>query len=176
MEAQELSMLIGNCVRIGCLVSLLVDGAALADEAPSTAEVLGKMHHLNLQEIEKGKMAQDHGLSKDVRSFGKMLVKDHAAADKKVVKLAKGEKLDLAAHTPPRDTKTDQIHTGTAFDDAFAKEMLDDHKKDVAELTAARDGTTDAKLKQLLTDILPVLKKHQDAAQKLVEQSSKRGT
>jgi predicted outer membrane protein len=48
--------------------------------------------------------------------------------------------------------------------------MLADHKKDVAEVTAARDATTDPKLKRLLTDMLPVLKKHQDTAQKLVDQ------
>jgi putative membrane protein len=165
-----------NRLWIGCLVSLLTGGLAFAEDPPSTAQVLGRVHHSNLKEIEMGKMAQDHGLSKDVRNFGKALVKDHSAADKKVAKLARDEKVDLAANTPPSDTKVDQVHTGAAFDDAFAKDMLDDHNKDVAEVNAARDATTDPKLKRLLTDILPVLKRHQETAQKLVELSAKNGS
>jgi putative membrane protein len=159
-----------NRIWLGCLFGLLSGGRASAADPPSTAAVLGKVHHSNLQEIEMGKMAQGHGMSKDVQDFGKMLVKDHAAADKKVMKLAKDEKVDLAANTSPADTHVDHEHTGTAFDDAFARDMLADHKKDVAEVTAARDATTDPKLKRLLTDMLPVLKKHQDTAQKLVDQ------
>lgn len=162
-----------NRIWLGCVVGLLSGGGAFAAEPPSTAAVLGKVHHANLQEIEMGKMAVDHGISKEVQDFGKMLVKDHAAADKKVVKLAKDEKVDLAAHTPPANTPVDHEHTGTAFDDAFAKDMLADHERDIAEVTAARDATTDPKLKRLLTDLLPVLKKHQDAAQKLVDQRDK---
>jgi predicted outer membrane protein len=90
-----------------------------------------------------------------------------------VVKLAKDEKIDLAAVTPANDAKMDDTHTGAAYDDAFAKSMLEDHNKDVAEVTTARDATQDPKLKKLLTDILPVLKKHQETAQKLVDGSAK---
>ena len=120
-----------------------------------------------------GKMAQEHGMSKDVRAFGKTLVKDHSAADKKVMKLARDEKIDLPASTPATGTTSDTMYTGTAFDDAFAKDMLADHKRDVAEVTAARDATTDPKLKKLLTDILPVLTKHEETAQKLVDRIAK---
>ena len=161
-------------VGICSLVGVLASGMAVAADAPSSAEVLGKIHRSNLKEIEMGKMAQNHGMSKSVKDFGKTLVKDHSSADKKIVKLAKEEKIDLTASTPPADAHPDQEHTGTAFDDAFAKDMLADHKKDIAEVTAARDATLDAKLKQLLTDILPFLNKHESIAQTLVDQAAKR--
>jgi putative membrane protein len=163
----------GNRIWIVCLAGLLTGGIARAADGPDSAKVLGEVHRSNQKEIEMGKMAQDHGLSKEVQSFGKTLAKDHAAADKKVVKLAKDEKVDLAANTPPAESQPDMTHTGAAFDNAFAKDMLDDHNKDVAAVTAARDATTDPKLKKLLTDMLPVLKKHQATAQKLVDQSGK---
>jgi putative membrane protein len=159
-----------------CLAGVLAGGAARAGDAPSTAEVLGKVHQSNLKEIAMGKMAQSHGMSNAVQSFGKALVRDHSAADKKVVKLARDEKIDLAAVTPPNDARLDEMHTGTAYDDAFAKDMVDDHNKDVAEVTAARDTTTDPKLKKLLAEILPVLKKHLETAQKLVDASAKTKT
>jgi predicted outer membrane protein len=47
--------------------------------------------------------------------------------------------------------------------------MVDDHKKDIAEVTDARDSTTDPQLKKLLSDVLPTLQKHEDAAQKIVD-------
>jgi putative membrane protein len=165
-------LLSGKRVGIGLLVGLVSSATAFAADVSSTGEVLGKVHRSNLTEIEMGKMAQNHGMSKDVKDFGKALVKDHSSADKKVVKLAKDEKIDLTAATPPADAHPDQVHTGTAFDDAFAKDMLADHKKDIADVTTARDATTDQKLKQLLTDILPVLNKHESIAQKLVDHSA----
>jgi putative membrane protein len=146
---------------------LLVAGRARAADAPATADVLAKLHESNQKEIAMGKLAEKNGQSKDVIKFGKMLVKDHTAADKKVVALAKKEKLDLP--TPP-EAKHDDMAKGPEFDSKFARDMLDDHKKDVAEATAARDKTTDDQLKKLLTELVPTLQKHQDTAQRIVDE------
>lgn len=141
-----------------------------AGAAPSTADVLDKVHRSNLKEIRMGEMARDHGGSKDVKSFGQTLIKDHSAADAKVAKLAKQEKIELASVAP--DVGADMT-MGAGFDAAFAASMLDDHKKDIAEVEAARDATKDDKLKSLLKELLPVLKKHESIAQKLVDQVDK---
>ena len=146
---------------------LTMPGLAQAADPPATSEVLGKLHQSNQKEIEMGKMAQKNGTSKEVKDFGKTLVKDHTAADKKVVALAKKEKVELPA--PAAGAAHDMPAAGADFDAKFAQEMLDDHKKDVAEATSARDATNDDKLKKLLTDLVPTLQKHQDAAQKLVD-------
>ena len=118
-----------------------------------------------------GEMARDHGHAKDVQAFGKTLIDDHNKADVKVAKIAKDEKIDLAANTP--DVGSTDMTMGAGFDAAFAKAMLDDHKKDIAEVESARDATKDEKLKALLKDLLPVLKKHESIAQKLVDQTGK---
>lgn len=150
---------------------LFVAGAVLsadpawAADAPATAEVLGKLHASNRKEIDMGKMAQKSGQSKEVKDFGKTLVKDHTAADKKVLGLAKKQKIELPA--PPPMQHDDM--TGADFDKKFAQSMLDDHKKDVSEATAARDSTADTELKKLLTDLVPTLQKHLDTAQKLAD-------
>jgi len=155
------------------LMAMLVSPtAALAADPPATGEGLGKLHQANQKEIEMGKMAEKSGQSKDVKAFGKMLVKDHAAADKKVMALAKQEKIDLPAGKPAADEMTD-MPKGSAFDAKFAQDMLDDHKKDIAELKTARDATTDEKLKKLLTDVVPTLQKHEDTAQKIVDGQKK---
>jgi putative membrane protein len=108
---------------------------ALADDAPATADVLGKLHHSNQKEIEMGKTAEKNGTSKEVKDFGKTLVKDHTAADKKVTALAKQEKIDLPA--PMKDDMA-AIPAGPDFDAKFGQAMLDDHKKDIADASKAR--------------------------------------
>jgi predicted outer membrane protein len=157
-----------------CLVAALVlmgaGGAARAATPPTPAEVLAKLHQSNGHEIAMGKLAQQKGQSKDVKAFGRTLVKDHSAADKKVLAFAKAQKIDLPTVT---DHKGDMDTGGPDFDAKFAQAMLDDHKKDVAEVMSARDTTTDDKLKTLLNELLPALEKHRDTAQKLVDGSKK---
>jgi predicted outer membrane protein len=60
------------------------------------------------------------------------------------------------------------------FDAKFAQEMVDDHKRDIAEVTEARDATVDPKLKKLLTELLPTLQKHEETAQKIVDTETKK--
>lgn len=161
-----------NTLRsLGLFATLLTPAVALA-APPSTAEVLGKLHRSDQHEIEMGKQAQKNGNSKAVKDFGKMLVKDHTDADKKGAALAKKEKIDLTANTPPMGNEMATIPAGPDFDKKFAQAMLDDHKKDVAEMTQARDSTEDAQLKKLLTEVVPVLQKHLDTAQKIVDGST----
>ena len=158
----------------GMLAALLLAPAMVqAADPPATGEVLGKLHQSNQKEIEMGKVAQKHGATKEVKAFGTTLVKDHSAADKKVMALAKKEKIDLPTAKPPSSDEIADMPKGSDFDAKFAKDMLDDHKKDVAEATAARDSTTDDKLKKLLTEVVPTLQKHEDTAQKLVDNQKK---
>jgi putative membrane protein len=155
-------------VAIVAMGAFLFTGGARAADPPSTAVVLQKLHNANLTEIEAGKLAQDNGHSKATKDYGKMLVSDHTSADKQVVALAKQERIDLSAGTPVVGSKDlADLSAGPAFDGRFARSMVDDHKKDIAELTAARDSTTDVRLKALLTALLPTLEKHESMAESL---------
>jgi putative membrane protein len=166
-------------IGLGAAALLAAGATARAEDKPTaannseTATVLGKLHHANQMEIEMGKLAQKNGATKEVKAFGKTLVQDHTASDKKVTALAKKEKIDLNAAAPPmkpEDQATmDRLKTekGAAFDKTFSTAMVEDHKQDVSEATAARDSTTDPKLKALLTETVPVLEKHRDTAEKL---------
>jgi putative membrane protein len=161
-----------NGIQCGLIAgALLLGGAgtAAADDA-KTAEVLKKLHESDQKEIQAGKMAEKNGQSKQVQDYGKMLVKDHNDADKKVTKMAKQEKVDLG--TP--SAKPMEMSAGADFDSKFAREMLEDHKKDIAEVSEARDKTDDPKLKKLLSDILPTLQKHEETAQKILDSQVKK--
>jgi len=161
-------------VLVGCGIAALAwAGPVRADDAaaPQTEEVLLKLHHANQMEVAAGKLAQEKGQSKDVKSFGKTLVNDHTAADKKVMALAKQEKIDLPTSEPMSDDKMEKMKSasGADFDQMFAAEMLEAHKQAVADAKSARDATADKKLKSLLATTIPVLEKHRDTAQKLTD-------
>ena len=136
---------------------------------PTTAEVLTKRHAANQNEIQAGRLAEKDGQSKEVKDYGKMLVKDHTAVDKKVAALAKQESIELPAPSTEGEMHNLDAMAGPNFDKKFAGDMVEDHKKDIAELTHARDSTNDPKLKKLLSDVLPTLQKHEDKAQKIVD-------
>ena len=68
--------------------------APLSDEA-----VLMRIHHTNLLEIRAGKLAQRNGGTAKVKAFGARLVRDHSAADQKVMALAK--KLNISVTRGP---------------------------------------------------------------------------
>ncbi len=155
------------------LVGLVALGgpAAAADAPPETAAVLNEVHQTNQNEIAAGKLAAKNGKSREVKDYGKTLEKDHTAADKKVTALAKQEKIDLATATP---ADMSGMASDPAFDKKFAQEMLDGHKKAIADVTAARDKTADAKLKKLLTELVPTLQKHEEMAQKILDSEAKK--
>jgi putative membrane protein len=149
---------------------LMGGGVGWTADAPVTATVLGKLHHANLQEIAMGKLAEKNGTSTEVKSYGRTLVKDHTAADRKVVALAKQEKVDLAANTEPmNEADMASLPAGPDFDAKFAKVMLDGHEAVLTEMTAARDATQDGKLRTLLDGLLPTLRTHRDIAKKIVD-------
>lgn len=148
---------------------LFLGGSAFAADPPSTVDVLGKLHHADQTEITMGKLAEKDGQSKQVKELGKMLVKDHTAADRKVSVLAKAEKIDLADAGAAGMVEPSP---GPEFDAKFAQMMVDAHKNDIAALTNARDSTADEKLKKLLTGLLPTLQKHEDAAQKILDRQA----
>jgi putative membrane protein len=163
----------GILLAFGLAVLARAGTARSADNeaAAQTEEVLLKLHHSNQMEVAAGKLAQQKGQSKDVKSFGKTLVSDHSAADKKVMALAKEEKIKLPTSPPMSDDKMDKMKsaTGAEFDKMFAADMLEDHRKAIDEVTAARDNTKDEKLKALLVATLPVLEKHRDTAERLTD-------
>ena len=106
-------------------------GIAEAKDKPSEA-FLKKAIEGNYAEVSMGELAQKNGQSDGVRSFGKMLSTDHAAANQKARDAAKGMGMN-----PPSGPNTKQKAdydkmskmSGTDFDKTFATHMVADHQK-----------------------------------------------
>jgi len=154
-----------------------------APAAGSTADVLSQIHETDEGEMKVGQLAEKKGATSQVRSYGKELAHDHAAADRKVIGLAKSEGIELS---PPAGASVElqdkENHngavaemlanvSGNTFDRDFLEAMQKDHEKDIAKLTEAMKSTSDPKLKSLIAQLLPTLKHHQEMAEKLLGQT-----
>jgi len=160
---------------------------AMASGAPSPgspADVLSQIHETDEGEMKVGRLAEKKGSTPQVRSYGKELARDHAAADRQVVALAKEENLELS---PPAGESADlqkkSNHNGAVaemlanvkgntFDRDFLEAMQKDHEKDIAKLTEVMNTTSDPKLKHLIAELLPKLKHHEEMAEKLLPEAN----
>jgi putative membrane protein len=94
----------------------------------------------NFAEVSMGDLAQKNGQSDGVKSYGKMLSADHAAANQKALEAAKG--LGMNPPTEPNakqkaDYERMSKMSGAGFDKMFAAHMVADHQKDIADYKKA---------------------------------------
>jgi putative membrane protein len=131
----------------------------------------------NYAEINVGKLAQEKGKSDAVKTFGKMLVTDHTAANEKAIAAAK----EIGV-TPPSGSSVMEkgtylklkVLSGDTFDKSFANSMVSDHKADIEEFQKASSKTDAAG--QFAKATLPTLQKHLQQAQKLQQQTETTGS
>lgn len=151
------------------------------DKKLTDDQVLRKLHHINQEEIQAGQLAQQKGTTRDVKDYGATLVRDHTKGDQEVKTLASKMNVDLEAvkdearHREKQQAmqnKMDQLQkmTGKDFDKAFAQMMVNGHREAIEMVKTAR---IDAKpeLKSMLDKTLPVLQKHEDTANDILNKS-----
>jgi putative membrane protein len=124
-----------------------------------------------MMEVAVGKLASEKAVSKRIRAFGQMMVKDHSEANDKLKGIASS--LNIALPDSLSDDSKKELDnlskkTGKDFDKAYMDMMVDDHKKDVAEFRKAADNLSDSTIKSFAESTLPVLEKHLDSAQSIV--------
>lgn len=122
-----------------------------------------------LFEVEAGKLAQTRGQSEGVKSFGRMLVKDHGAANKELQALASKKGATLPTGVPaPEQKKLDQLAITKDFDKEFVKEVgLEDHQTDISLFEKASKTADDPEVKAYASKSLPTLKAHREHAEML---------
>jgi len=128
-------------------------------------------------EVALGKLGQSQGQSDQVKQFGAQMVKDHTSANDELSSIASEKGLTVATDPSAKDAaaaKAIEAKQGTAFDTAFSRKMLMDHKQAVALFTKEVDSGKDSDLKAFAAKTLPTLKHHLEMAQALPKDSSKK--
>jgi len=117
-----------------------------------------------------GRYAQQNALNPRVKQYGAMMVRDHTKASEELKKLAARKNVSLSDAMEDRNrSKISELEdkTGNDFDEAYIKEMVDDHEKDVDKFRKTAEEGEDSEIKAFAAKQLPILLMHQDSAKSI---------
>jgi len=131
-----------------------------------------KAANAGMTEVQLGKMAEEKGMSKGVKNFGAMMVKDHTKAGDELKSLASSKNITL----PTTVSNDMQKHiddlskkTGKDFDKDYIDMMVSDHKDVIDAFEDAAKNSKDPEFKNFAVKTLPTLYKHLGAAKAIVK-------
>lgn len=121
-----------------------------------------------MKEVEVGRTVSGKASDPGVKAFADRMVKDHSDANKKLMDLAQSKGV-----TPPSEMrKSDRREIdkmakmdADKLNNAYMKDMVKDHKKDVKEFEKEAKNAKDPDVKRFASDTLPVLQEHLRMAQ-----------
>ncbi|HUI83373.1 MAG TPA: DUF4142 domain-containing protein [Candidatus Binatia bacterium] len=123
-----------------------------------------------MAEVELGQLAEQNAQSAEVKAFGKRMVEDHSKANDELKQLASQRGVALPTGLDAKDKMTKErlskLH-GAAFDKAYMRDMVTDHKKDVAEFRHESTAAHDPTLKDWAGKTLPTLESHLQEAERV---------
>jgi putative membrane protein len=133
----------------------------------------------NRAEVDAGNLALQKSNNADVKSFAQKMVDDHTVMLNDMNKVAD----DLHIKAPQSASGKDKAEaaklsalSGSAFDSAYVKAMVKDHKKDVAELTQESNSASIPEVKDAATKALPVVKGHLEMIQGIEKNMASSGS
>ena len=130
------------------------------------AEFTVKAANGGMAEVELGKMAQQKGVSKQVKNFGAMMVAEHGKINDFIRALAVTKNISIPK-TPGADEQKVisklSGKSGKDFDKAYIDEMIYDHKADIKLFETAAKKCLDPDAKSFAVKTLPLLQEHLDA-------------
>lgn len=152
-----------SIATLATLFSPLAIGANAHGEA-----FLRKSMEGNLAEIKVGQLAQQKGATEGVRHFGAVLEKDHAQANQQAMTVASS--MGVAQPSAPSQMERMEYQrlaslSGRQFDRAFVKDMIKDHRKDIAEFR--KEAKVSGPAADYAKASLPTLERHLHLAEAL---------
>jgi putative membrane protein len=132
-----------------------------------------------MAEVELSKTAAQKASSPEVKRFAERMVKDHAAANEKLMALARKHKIEAEGTygTPPLETpekekaeKRDLSKlSGREFDRTYASGAVEDHEKAVGLFREEAKNGKDKEVSELAASMLPTLEEHLEMARALAK-------
>jgi putative membrane protein len=148
---------------------VLITGISTAAFAKTEKEFISDAIKGDNSEIAMGQLAVTKGGSEPVKTFGQTLIDDHSKAKTDASAVATKMGISPPSEMPPdaqsEMTKLQQL-SGRDFDKEFARVMVEDHQKDIAEFKKEAGGGK-GPVQQLAAQTLPTLEKHLRIAQSI---------
>lgn len=134
-----------------------------AEPSATDVQFMKKAAEGNKAEVELGKMAEQKASSGAVKAFGQRMMKDHQQATEQLESVAGKFGVTLPNKVNAKDQATkDRLEklSGKEFDQAYMREMVKDHTKDVAEFKHAAASALNPDVKNFAQQTLPTLQDH----------------
>ncbi|MGE6758669.1 DUF4142 domain-containing protein [Corallococcus interemptor] len=148
--------------------------------APSDPKAfMERLHYINQSEIKQAELAQKASENPDVKSYAKMMIDSHTAANKQLMDMAKMQKMTLSDMPKPSNDMEKkamaadkammeklQSLKGAPFDSCYMANQVGAHDEAIGKVMAAKQGMTSApaEMTTLLTQLSQELPKHRDMA------------
>lgn len=147
---------------------VLFGGLALAQNsanrlAPGDSNFANKAAEGGMAEVKLGQLAKDKASSQAVKDFGQKMIDDHTKAGDELKDIASKKGMTLPNSVSAKDQATyDRLSnlSGAAFDRAYIRDMVTDHRADVNEFRREANSGTDPDLKAFAAKTLPTLEEH----------------
>ena len=131
---------------------------------------MDKAAQANLAEIQLGRLAQQNSQDPQVRQFGERMVRDHTQLNDQLMMAAQNMGVTLPTSPSKKDQETmDKLSAlnGAAFDKAYARDMVKDHRADIREFEHESKDAHSAQVRELASNALPIIREHLQLAENL---------
>ena len=116
-----------------------------------------------MAEVQLGSLAKEHASSQAVKDFGQRMIDDHSKAGDELKALAAQKNVTLPSSLDAKDqaiiARLSKLN-GSAFDRAYMRDMVADHKQDIAEFQRQAGTGQDPDVKNWAARTLPALQEH----------------
>ena len=172
---------LGAAAQIASAASGSQDSASSATSsqsgklAASDRQFMMKAAQGSKAEIELGQLAQQNASSPEVKQFGQRMVTDHTQASDQLKQVASQKGVTLPEKLNAKDAATKarlEKLSGQAFDRAYMKDMVMDHKKDVSEFQNEAKNGKDPDVKNFASQTAPTLEDHLKQAKSIAPKGS----
>jgi putative membrane protein len=151
------------------------DKASSAPPTGSDRVFVTKAARGGMAEVALGRLAVERGTSPDVKQFGQRMVDDHGKAGDELKTLAQSKNLPWPTGLDAKDRALEarlSKLSGAAFDHAYVKAMIADHRQDVSEFRIESRSGHDPDVKAWAGKTLPTLEDHLKMAESATTRST----
>lgn len=132
----------------------------------------------NMLEVKLGQVAEQKAQSEEVKKFAQRMVQDNSKALEELKALGAREHIHLPtniSHQHSVKYKAMEKLSGPEFDRAYARDMVQDHEKDINEFKHGAATAQKPQLKEFAQKTLPTLESHLEQAKEMMAHVSKQG-
>jgi putative membrane protein len=161
-------MLKYNVMLIAAGLVGLVSTQSMAALSKADQDFAQKAAAGGLAEVSLAQVAQQNAASPQVKQFAQRMIADHTQANQELQQLAQTQNMTLPREPDSKEQATQKrlsAMKGSAFDTAYARHEVEDHKQDIAEFQREAQSGQDPALKAFAQKTLPTLRQHLQMAE-----------